>query len=227
MMIVKVDTGGGLSLKSVMQNPKLVQNIRNLIKEGLMSITVQQDAPIYSLFNLWSALHVSGGICTNHQELMSLYPQHLALVWPLLQPVGKVVGLELSTIDTVIWAPDDGWWYHPKHVQQFTDTNKLYIVASCWTIIDIYWHNSIVTQVRERKRERGVVFNENIHYPLLSLHSVDGRWLNGYGALEWYWQEKSEDLGEKHVSFLTWTDPGSNSGSQVEGSVTNPLSHMI
>jgi len=52
-------------------------------------------------------------------------------------------------------APVDGWSYHPKHVQQFICVlllmggvttrnmysslqkyNKLYIVASCWTIID-------------------------------------------------------------------------------------------
>jgi hypothetical protein len=26
----------------------------------------------------------------------------------------------------------------PKHVEQFTDINKLYIVASRWTIIDIH-----------------------------------------------------------------------------------------
>jgi len=41
-------------------------------------------------------------------------------------------------VDTVIWAPDDGWKYHPKHVEQFADINKLYIVASCWKIIDTY-----------------------------------------------------------------------------------------
>ena len=41
-----------------------------------------------------------------------------------------------DTVDTVIRAPDDGWRYHPKHVEQFTDINKLYIVASCWIIID-------------------------------------------------------------------------------------------
>jgi hypothetical protein len=43
-----------------------------------------------------------------------------------------------DAVDTVILAPDDGWRYHPKHVEQFTDINKLYIVASCWTIVDIY-----------------------------------------------------------------------------------------
>jgi hypothetical protein len=47
----------------------------------------------------------------------------------------------------MIWAPDDEWSYHSKHVEQFTNINKLYIVvcacvcvcASCWTTIDIYF----------------------------------------------------------------------------------------
>jgi hypothetical protein len=39
-------------------------------------------------------------------------------------------------VDTMTWAPDYRWRYHPKHVEQFTDTNKLYIVASRWIIID-------------------------------------------------------------------------------------------
>jgi hypothetical protein len=29
-------------------------------------------------------------------------------------------------------AMDDGWKYHPKHVEQFPDINKLCNVASCW-----------------------------------------------------------------------------------------------
>ena len=36
-------------------------------------------------------------------------------------------------------APDDGWRYHLKHVEWYTDINKLYIVASCWTTISIYF----------------------------------------------------------------------------------------
>ena len=44
-----------------------------------------------------------------------------------------------DAVDTVTWAPDDGWRYHPKHVERFTDINKLYTVASCWTIIGIYF----------------------------------------------------------------------------------------
>ena len=36
-------------------------------------------------------------------------------------------------------APDDGWCHHPKHVEQFAAINKPCIVASCWTIIKIYY----------------------------------------------------------------------------------------
>jgi len=38
------------------------------------------------------ALHVSGGISTHYQELISLYLQHLALMRLLLLPVVDVVG---------------------------------------------------------------------------------------------------------------------------------------
>ena len=26
-----------------------------------------------------------------------------------------------DVVDTVVCAPDDGWWYHPRHVEQFAD----------------------------------------------------------------------------------------------------------
>ena len=36
-----------------------------------------------------------------------------------------------------------------------------------------------------------------------TLYSVGGRWMNGYGVLvEWYWQGKTELLGEKH--YTVW-----------------------
>jgi hypothetical protein len=42
-----------------------------------------------------------------------------------------------DAVDTVVCAPDDWWKYHPKHVEQFTDINKLCKVASCWIYIGI------------------------------------------------------------------------------------------
>jgi hypothetical protein len=36
----------------------------------------------------------------------------------------------------VVCTPDDGWKYHPKHVEQFPDINKL-CNASCWIYVGI------------------------------------------------------------------------------------------
>ena len=55
------------------------------------------------------------------------------------QPHIRFVSIMPVTVDTVIWAADDEWRYHPKHIEQFTDINKLYIVASCWIITDTYY----------------------------------------------------------------------------------------
>jgi hypothetical protein len=77
---------------------------------------------------LETALHVLGGIFTHHQERIQLYLQYLVFVTPLL----------LSA------APDDGWKYHPKHVEQFSDINKLCNVASCWIYIAILLAHSIL-----------------------------------------------------------------------------------
>ena len=58
-------------------------------------IYVQQDAMLYSLFYLKTALHVSGGTTTHHQESKQLYLQHLVFVTPLLLPAAIVEELEL------------------------------------------------------------------------------------------------------------------------------------
>jgi hypothetical protein len=57
-------------------------------------IYIQQDATLHSLFCLETALRVSGGISTHHQERKQLYLQHLVFVTPLLLPAAIVEGLE-------------------------------------------------------------------------------------------------------------------------------------
>jgi len=62
---------------------------------------------LHSLFYMEIALHVLGGTTTHRQERKQLYLQHVVFVTPLLLPA------------TFVCAPDNGWWYHPKHVEQF------------------------------------------------------------------------------------------------------------
>ena len=47
-----------------------------------------------------------------------------------------------DAVDTFVCPPDDGWKYHPKHVEQFSDINKLCRVAFCciYTYIGINSH---------------------------------------------------------------------------------------
>jgi len=49
-------------------------------------IYIQQDATLHSSFYLETALHVSGGNSTHHQERKQLYLKHLVFVRPLLLP---------------------------------------------------------------------------------------------------------------------------------------------
>jgi hypothetical protein len=90
---------------------------------------------------LETALHVSSGTSTHHQERIQVYLQHLVFVTPLLlsaaiveelEPTGLIVlwvaYATHSTIKpvptlphTVVCAPDNGWKYHPKHIEQFPD----------------------------------------------------------------------------------------------------------
>jgi hypothetical protein len=56
---------------------------------------IQQDATVHSLFYLETALHVTGGTITHHQERKQLYLQHLVFVTPLLLSAAVVEELEL------------------------------------------------------------------------------------------------------------------------------------
>ena len=57
---------------------------------------------------LETAVHVSGGISTHHQEHTQLYLQHLLLVKPLLLPATIAAGRSNGLTYTVVCAPDDG-----------------------------------------------------------------------------------------------------------------------
>jgi hypothetical protein len=63
---------------------------------------------------LETALHVSGGISTHHQEHTQLYLQHLALVKPLLLPAAIVEELERSSNSSTIavrYSCVCSWWW--------------------------------------------------------------------------------------------------------------------
>jgi len=66
-------------------------NVHGYVHRNNILIYIQQDSTLHSLFHLETALHVSGGTTTHHQERKQLYLQHLVFVTPLLQPAAVAV----------------------------------------------------------------------------------------------------------------------------------------
>jgi hypothetical protein len=69
-----------------------VFTIHRSVHRTNIPIYIQQDATLYSLFYLETALHVSGGTSTHRQQRIQLYLQHLVFVTPLLLPAAIVAG---------------------------------------------------------------------------------------------------------------------------------------
>ena len=70
-------------------------NIHGFVHRNNILICIQQNATLHSLLYLETALYVSGGTTTHHQERKQLYLQHLVFVTPLLLPAAIVKELEL------------------------------------------------------------------------------------------------------------------------------------
>ena len=69
-------------------------NVYGSVHRNNILIYIQQDATLHSLFYLETALHVSGGTTTHHQERKQLYLQHLVFFTPLLLSAAIVEELE-------------------------------------------------------------------------------------------------------------------------------------
>jgi hypothetical protein len=63
---------------------------------GKCIVSISNKKQRYTVYlYLETALHVSGGTSTHHQESIQLYLQHLVFVTPLLLSAAIVEGLEL------------------------------------------------------------------------------------------------------------------------------------
>ena len=121
-----------------------------------------------SLYFLQTALHVSDDTLIHHQEhIQTLITSGTArtvfatvswrggvgthfLTPPHQQTVANTVRAVPDVI-TVKCAPDDGWVYHLKHVELSAENiMKLYIVASCWTLLTMIHY----ARTHEHKKSR-------------------------------------------------------------------------
>ena len=81
-------TGCGLQINARTGRDKRF-NVHGSVHRKNILIYVQQDGTLHSLSYLETALHVSGGTATHHQERKPLYSQHLVFVRPLLLPAAS------------------------------------------------------------------------------------------------------------------------------------------
>jgi hypothetical protein len=89
-----------------------------------------------------------GRVGTGLSVLWVVYATHSTLkplpTLPRQRQIAVTVWQIPDAVDTVVCAPDDGLKYHPKHVEQFPDINKVCDVASCW----IYEYTGILLGAR-------------------------------------------------------------------------------
>jgi hypothetical protein len=65
------------------------------VNRNNIPIYIQQDAKLHSLSYVETALHVSGGTSTHHQERKQLYLRHLVFLKPLLLSAAIMEELEV------------------------------------------------------------------------------------------------------------------------------------
>jgi hypothetical protein len=77
-----------------------------------------------------------GRVGTGLSVLWVAYATHSTLkpvpILPRYRQIAVTVLQIPDAVDTVVYAPDYGWKYHPKRVEQYPDIHKLCDVASCW-----------------------------------------------------------------------------------------------
>jgi len=88
-------------------------NVHVSVHRNNILIYIQHDAMLHSLFYVETALHVSGGTSTHHQECIQLYLQHLVFVTPLLLPAAIAPGSSNGVTNTRCcrYSCMHSWWW--------------------------------------------------------------------------------------------------------------------
>ena len=102
----------------------------NRLKVVKLKITI-----VLTTFSLLILLRLSFIVHLDFNHTVFLYP-HIHFISNLILSI--IVWQVPEAVDKFVCAPDDGWRYHPKHVEQFPDINKLCNTAFCWVCMGIY-----------------------------------------------------------------------------------------
>ena len=110
-----------------------------------------------------------------------------------------------------VWAMVEWYWQGKTEVLGEKHYTAWVVVEWIWAMVEWYWqgktevlgekHNTawVVDEWMSMGNGGMILTGENWSTGRKTLYSVSGRWMNDYGAMvEWYWQGKTEVLGEKH-----------------------------
>jgi len=131
----------------------------------------------------------------------------------------------LGGIHCTVWVVDgwtsmEQWWNDTDRENWSTGRKTLYSVGCRWmneygAMAEWYWQGKtevlggihctvwVVGGWMSMEQWWNDTDRENWSTGRNTLYSVSGRWMNEYAAMmEWYWQGKTEVLGEKH--YTVW-----------------------
>jgi hypothetical protein len=114
-----------------------VLELNDLVGYVEMFQCISNKLQCYTVYYIWkTALHVSVGTSTHHQDCTQLYLQHLVFVTPLLLLAAIVTNTRCCRYSCMC-----SWWWvevPPKTCRAVSRYNKLSNVASCWIYIGIF-----------------------------------------------------------------------------------------
>jgi hypothetical protein len=102
---------------------------------------------------------------------------------------------------SVLWvacAPDDGWKYHPKHVEQFPDINKVCNVVSCW----IYEYIEILLGAQPILHISRIRVKQQMNETRSPLADIKNK------QLQWYGRVQRMEGGRLPKEVIKWRPPG-------------------
>jgi hypothetical protein len=123
----------------------LVINVCNQGK-NLCSPSISNKMHRYTVYFIWKLLYMFRVvpppiIRSENNCIYSTWYLSDRYCYLLLQRQVAVTVWEIpDAVDTVVFAPDDGWWYHAKHVEQFPDKINCVTLHLVGYILEYYYN---------------------------------------------------------------------------------------